>query len=182
MQMLLKPALAIAALLLVAACQIAPPDDAGAGAMAGGAGAAGNGAGNDALADGAGAVVEPVAAPDPRTPGERLVDTGDRVFFDFDRHNIRSDGRETLRRQAELLRAHPGMTVVIAGHCDERGTREYNLALGERRAAAAKNYLVQEGIDAARISTVSWGKERPIVLGHTKAAWAQNRVAITAFE
>ena len=183
MQILLKPAVLAAALLLAAACQIAPPDGGG-GAAGTGTGAAAGAAGEGAIAGGAGdggAVVAPIAVPDARTPGEKLVDVGDRVFFDFDRHNVRADGQETLRRQADLLRAQPGMTVTIAGHCDERGTREYNLALGERRAAAAKNYLVQEGIDAARISTISYGKERPIVLGHTKAAWAQNRVAITTF-
>ena len=182
MQILLKPAVLAAALLLAAACQIAPPD--GGGAAGAGAGAAAVGGGQGAIAGGAGdggAVVAPIAVPDARTPGEKLVDVGDRVFFDFDRYNIRADGQETLRRQADLMRAQPGMTVTIAGHCDERGTREYNLALGERRAAAAKSYLVQEGIDAARISTISYGKERPIVLGHTKAAWAQNRVAITTF-
>ncbi len=125
------------------------------------------------------AALEPVASPAARTPQEELIDVGDRVFFDFDRHNIRPDGEATLQRQADLLRAYSNLTITISGHCDERGTREYNLALGERRALAARNWLVAAGVDNARITTISYGKERPIVLGHTKAAWAQNRVAIT---
>ncbi len=162
------------ATLLIAACETTPTDTgdvSGSGGAAEGAGAAGSDT----------ATVEPIQPPDPRTPGEMLVDVGDRVFFDFDRHNVRVDGQETLRRQADLLKAHPDLTITISGHCDERGTREYNLALGERRATAARNFLVQAGVDGARIRTISYGKEKPIVLGHTKTAWAQNRVAITTF-
>ena len=109
-----------------------------------------------------------------------IEDVGDRVFFDFDRATIRPDGEATLRRQAEFLRNNGNLTITVAGHCDERGTREYNLALGERRATAAKNFLVSLGIDASRVTTTSFGKERPIVLGHNEAAWAQNRVSITS--
>jgi len=104
---------------------------------------------------------------------------GDRVFFAFDRSDISPEGRETLTRQADWLRRYPNVTVTIEGHCDERGTREYNLALGERRAQAVKNVLVASGIPASRISTISYGKERPIVVGSNEEAWAQNRVAIT---
>jgi len=104
---------------------------------------------------------------------------GDRVFFAFDRSDITPEAQQILSRQADWLRRYPNVTVTIEGHCDERGTREYNLALGERRAQAAKNVLVASGIPASRISTISYGKERPIVVGSNEEAWAQNRVAIT---
>ena len=104
---------------------------------------------------------------------------GDRVFFAFDRSDISTEAREILTRQADWLRRYPNVTVTIEGHCDERGTREYNLALGERRAQAVKNVLVALGIPASRITTISYGKERPIVVGSNEEAWAQNRVAIT---
>ncbi|MGC2203500.1 MAG: peptidoglycan-associated lipoprotein Pal [Stellaceae bacterium] len=104
---------------------------------------------------------------------------GDRVFFAFDRSDISPEARQTLERQAEWLRRYPNVTATIEGHCDERGTREYNLALGERRAQAAKNVLVALGIPASRISTISYGKERPAVVGSTEEAYAQNRRAVT---
>jgi peptidoglycan-associated lipoprotein len=104
---------------------------------------------------------------------------GDRVFFAFDRSDISPEARETLTRQADWLRRYPNVTVTIEGHCDERGTREYNLALGERRAQAVKNVLVALGISASRISTISYGKERPAVAGSTEEAYAQNRRAVT---
>jgi peptidoglycan-associated lipoprotein len=104
---------------------------------------------------------------------------GDRIFFAFDRSDISPEARETLSRQADWLRRYPNVTVTIEGHCDERGTREYNLALGERRAQAAKNVLVASGIPASRISTISYGKERPAVVGSTEEAYAQNRRAVT---
>jgi peptidoglycan-associated lipoprotein len=104
---------------------------------------------------------------------------GDRVFFAFDRSDITPEAREILTRQADWLRRYPNVTVTIEGHCDERGTREYNLALGERRAQAAKNVLVASGIPASRISTISYGKERPAVVGSTEEAYAQNRRAVT---
>jgi peptidoglycan-associated lipoprotein len=104
---------------------------------------------------------------------------GDRVFFEFDRSDITSEAQQILERQAAWLQRYPNVTVTIEGHCDERGTREYNLALGERRASAVKNVLVAAGIPASRIATISYGKERPIVLGSDEQAWAQNRVAIT---
>lgn len=103
---------------------------------------------------------------------------GDRVFFAFDQYDLSNEAQATLRAQADWLRQFPAVNVTIEGHCDERGTREYNLALGERRATAAKNYLVALGIDASRIETVSYGKERPAVLGNGEDAWAQNRRAV----
>jgi peptidoglycan-associated lipoprotein len=104
---------------------------------------------------------------------------GDRVFFAFDRSDITPEAQEILARQADWLRRYPNVTVTIEGHCDERGTREYNLALGERRAQAAKNVLVASGIPASRITTISYGKERPAVVGSSEEAYAQNRRAVT---
>jgi peptidoglycan-associated lipoprotein len=103
----------------------------------------------------------------------------DRVFFAFDSSAISSDAAEALDSQAKWLNKHEQVNVVVQGYCDERGTREYNLALGERRANAVKQYLVSKGIAADRISTISYGKERPAVLGSNEAAWAQNRRAVT---
>ncbi len=115
----------------------------------------------------------------PGSQQDLAATAGDRVFFAFDSAEISSEGQQILQRQADWLRRYPNVTVTIEGHCDERGTREYNLALGERRANAAKNVLVAAGIPASRIATISYGKERPIVAGSTEDAYAQNRVAIT---
>jgi peptidoglycan-associated lipoprotein len=103
----------------------------------------------------------------------------DRVFFDTDQSDIDAEDQATLRSQAAYLKQYANVRVTIEGHCDERGTREYNLALGERRANAAKNYLASLGIDAGRISTISYGKERPDALGSDEASWAKNRRAVT---
>ena len=100
-------------------------------------------------------------------------------YFDLNKHNIRSDAASVLRRQARWLMSNPEVRVVVAGHCDARGSREYNLALGERRANAVKDFLVSQGVSASRISTVSYGKERPAALGDTEAAYALNRRAVT---
>ena len=104
---------------------------------------------------------------------------GDRVFFDYDQSDIKPEGQEILRRQAEWLRRYPNVSVTIEGHCDERGTREYNLALGERRAQAVKNVLVALGIPASRISTISYGKERPEIPHSDDTSYAQNRRGVT---
>lgn len=104
---------------------------------------------------------------------------GDHILFDTDRFNIDTQDQVVLQGQAQWLAQYPNKNIVIEGHCDERGTRDYNLALGERRANAAKNYLVSLGVDAARIQTVSYGKERPIAMGSNESAWAQNRRAVT---
>ncbi len=103
----------------------------------------------------------------------------DRVFFALDSHTLDADARATLDAQARWLVANPSVSVTIEGHADERGTREYNLALGERRANAAKNYLAARGVAESRMSVISWGKERPEVEGSNEAAWAQNRRAVT---
>ena len=101
------------------------------------------------------------------------------VYFDTDRYNIDAEDSAKLQTQAQYFNQYPDVRFTIEGHADERGTREYNLALGERRANAAKNYLVSLGIPASRIRTVSYGKERPVALGSNEAAWAQNRRAAT---
>jgi len=104
---------------------------------------------------------------------------GHRVFFGYDEYNLTSEAQAQLSRQAAWLKQYPEARVRIAGNCDERGTREYNLALGARRANAAKAYLTSLGIDASRITTISYGKERPIASGSNPQAWAQNRNAST---
>ena len=99
--------------------------------------------------------------------------------FDFDSAELTVSARSTLNRQSAFLSVNPDLMIVIEGHADERGTREYNLALGERRATAVRDYLVAKGINAARVRTVSYGKERPAVSGSDEAAWAKNRRAAT---
>ena len=108
-----------------------------------------------------------------------MANAEDRVFFAYDSSAISSNAAEVLDTQVKWLKKHDNVKVVVQGYCDERGTREYNLALGERRANAVKQYLVSKGIAADRISTISYGKERPAVLGNNEAAWAQNRRAVT---
>ncbi|MDD4556323.1 MAG: peptidoglycan-associated lipoprotein Pal [Alphaproteobacteria bacterium] len=108
-----------------------------------------------------------------------IANADDRVFFAFDSSSISSEAAESLKTQAKWLNEHAKVNVVVEGHADERGTREYNLALGERRANSVKQYLVSQGIAADRVSTISYGKERPAVLGNNEAAWAQNRRAVT---
>ena len=104
---------------------------------------------------------------------------GDRVFFEYDKSDISGEGQQILERQARWLQRYPNVSVTIEGHTDERGTREYNLALGERRAQTVKNALVALGIQSGRIQTISYGKERPIVVGSDEQGYAQNRVGIT---
>jgi peptidoglycan-associated lipoprotein len=97
------------------------------------------------------------------------------AYYDFNKADVRADAREALTKDAEFLRSYPQVRVTIEGYCDERGSTEYNLGLGERRSQAAKNYLISLGISADRIDTVSWGKERPFCSEHTEACWQQNR-------
>ncbi len=152
-----------AAALLVAACETAPEST----AATGGSGGA--------------------TAPAPAAPAQRqlslqedlVVNVGDRVFFATNKSDLSPQARATLDRQSAWLKKNAQVRLVVEGHCDERGTREYNLALGERRANAARNYLVNQGIAANRLQTISYGKERPVALGHNEAAWAQNRRAVS---
>ncbi|HUF55953.1 MAG TPA: peptidoglycan-associated lipoprotein Pal [Thermohalobaculum sp.] len=104
---------------------------------------------------------------------------GDRVFFDTDRYNLDAEAQATLTEQARWLNAQPAVRATIEGHADERGTREYNLALGARRANSVRDYLVAQGVPPGRLDTVSYGKERPVALGSDPQSWAQNRRAVT---
>jgi peptidoglycan-associated lipoprotein len=147
-----------AAVLLLAACSSAPP------------------------APGTGPGMHPMNGPAGFAPGSQqdlAATAGDRVFFAYDQATISPEGQQILQRQAEWLKRYPQVSITIEGHCDERGTREYNLALGERRAAAVKSVLVALGIPSARVQTISYGKERPIVVGSSEEGYAQNRVGIT---
>jgi peptidoglycan-associated lipoprotein len=158
-----RPMSLLAAALLLAACAQTPQSTGSAGSTGG---AAPSGTSQSTMV----------------TPGSKedfQQNVGDRVFFAFDRSDVTPEGQATLQRQADWLKKYGNLTVTVEGHCDDRGTREYNLALGERRAAAAKKVLIALGVPANRVSTISYGKERPIVLGDNEQSWAQNRVAVT---
>ena len=146
-----------AAVLLVTACQQSQPNTGG----AGGTGAAGS------------------STMSSQSAQQQMVSAGDRIYFGFDRSDITAESRQVLLRQAALLNQNPSWTVTIEGHCDERGTVEYNLGLGERRANATKQALIALGVAAGRLNVISYGKERPAVVGHNEQAWAQNRRAVT---
>ena len=120
------------------------------------------------------------AGPVPGSQEDLVANVGDRVFFAFNSSQLSGDARATLDRQSGWLGRYPQVSVQVAGNCDERGTEEYNLALGQRRANAARDYLVARGVSSARISTISYGKDRPTALGDNEEAWAQNRNAITS--
>ena len=115
----------------------------------------------------------------PGTARDFVVNVGDRVFFALDKSSLSSESRSMLEKQIAWLKKYGGVNVVVEGHCDERGTREYNLALGERRANAVKDFLVAMGISPNRVKVISYGKERPAALGHNEASWKQNRRAVT---
>ena len=110
---------------------------------------------------------------------EKLAQVGNTVYFGFDSSELDGEAQATLDRQAAFLNVNPTMVVIIEGHADERGTREYNLALGDRRAVSVRDYLLAKGLNAARIRTVSYGKERPAVVGSNEDSWAKNRRAAT---
>jgi peptidoglycan-associated lipoprotein len=147
----------IAAVALIAACDTTPKDGSGAG-----------GAGQTSVR--------------PGSQEDLAQNVGDRIFFGSDRSDLSTEARTTLARQAQWLKTYPSVTVTIEGHADERGTREYNLALGERRATAVKNYLAAQGIQAGRVKSISYGKERPAVLGSDESSWAQNRRGVTVVD
>lgn len=161
------------ALLLVAACETAPTetgDSSGGGATTQ---TSGSGSTTTVVTETKTTTVQPGSQED------LVLNVGDRVFFGFDKYDLSDEAQATLQRQAAWLKANPTVTLLVEGNCDERGTREYNLALGERRATAVKNYLVTLGVSADRLSTISYGKERPVALGHNEAAWAQNRRSVS---
>ncbi len=159
----LKP---IAALLLAASLAACSSMDEEAAAGAGGAGA------NAGGAYGAGAM-------DPTSVEYFRQQIGDRVFFATDSSQLDAESQITLRRQAQWLIENPARTALVEGHADERGTREYNLALGARRAAAARNFLVSEGVPQGRLRSVTYGKERPEALCSNEGCWSVNRRAVT---
>jgi len=156
---------ALAATLLLAACSSTPEDS-----------SATTGGGTTSSTSTTSGTTSTVV---PGSLSEFTQNVGDRVFFGYDSYELTPDAQGTLERQATWLKTYPGVTIVVEGHCDERGTREYNLALGERRAAAVANYLVALGVDPNRIQTISYGKERPAVDGHDETAWSQNRRGVT---
>ena len=161
----------IAAAALVTACETAPEEK-----------AATSGAGAAPTTTTAAPSVSPPPMPSGPAMGSKAdfeANVGDSIFFDFDKYNLKADARGTLEKQAAWLNKWPAVTITVEGHCDERGTREYNLALGERRANSVKDYLVALGVNPSRIRTISYGKERPVALGSNDAAWAQNRRGVT---
>ena len=174
-----------AALVLVSACETTP-DESASTSGAGTTSSTGSGTTSGSVS---GSEVTPEAAasddstmaskPVPGSQEDLVINVGDRVFFGFDKSVIIAASEKTLKRQAAWLRQHPSVSLTVEGHADERGTREYNLALGERRATSVKNFLVALGISADRIATISYGKERPDALGHSEAAWSQNRRGVS---
>jgi peptidoglycan-associated lipoprotein len=120
------------------------------------------------------------SGPVPGSQEDLVANVGDRVFFAFDSAQLSGDARGTLDRQSGWLGRYPQVSVQVAGNADNRGTEEYNLALGQRRANSARDYLVARGVNSARINTISYGKDRPTALGDNEEAWAQNRNAITS--
>ncbi|WP_137154715.1 peptidoglycan-associated lipoprotein Pal [Rhizobium sp. FKL33] len=116
----------------------------------------------------------------PGSPQDFTVNVGDRIFFDTDSSSIRPDAAQTLDRQAQWLNQYPNYRITVEGHADERGTREYNLALGARRAEATRDYLASRGVDGGRLRTISYGKEKPVAVCDDISCWSQNRRAVTA--
>lgn len=155
-----------AAAMLLAACST-PSEE---GASTSGSGSSGSTTTSSSDTQ-SGAIPGPAAG----TQEELTVEVGDRIFFDYDQYNIRADQRGTVEALAAWLDSNPAATLTVEGHADERGTREYNLALGERRANSVRDYLIALGTNPGRLSVVSFGEERPAVLGSNDSAWAQNR-------
>lgn len=169
--MRLKVTAVMAMAMVVAACSSTPDQSASATGEGGFDQVQENGVGTD----------RQVATGDaaPGSEEDFVVNVGDRVFFGYDDYNLNDEAQRTLRQQAEWLSQYPNINVVIEGHTDERGTREYNLGLGDRRANSVRNFLVSQGIANDRIRTVSYGKERPAILGSNSEAWERNRRGVT---
>jgi peptidoglycan-associated lipoprotein len=128
---------------------------------------------------GAGGAMSGVSAATPGSSQDFVVNVGDRVFFDTDSTELTVVSRTTLDRQAQWLQQYPNYAITIEGHADERGTREYNIALGARRASVVRDYLVSRGLNANRFRTISYGKERPVAVCNDISCWSQNRRAVT---
>ena len=164
----LKFALAVAAALALGACAKNPADLHGLDGRGGAHGGAGVGA--------------QAGAATPGSPQDFVVNIGDRVFFDSDSTELNGTAQATLDKQARWLNQYGSYAFTIEGHADERGTREYNFALGARRAESAKNYLIARGVAASRIKTISYGKERPVAVCDDISCWSQNRRAVTVLK
>ncbi|AYN86599.1 MULTISPECIES: peptidoglycan-associated lipoprotein Pal [Commensalibacter] len=130
--------------------------------------------------NGGGTQAPTVSGPVPGSQADLVANVGDRVFFEFNSNKLTDDARATLNRQADWLKKYPNVQVMIAGNCDDRGTEEYNIALGSRRANAARDYLVSLGVASDRMTTISYGKDKPIAEGDNEEAWSQNRNATTS--
>jgi len=176
-----KTILVLSLSLFAAACSSAPQDSAS--STAGGAnGLGGRNPGGPGAAPLSGVASSTLPGAGTAIPGSQqdLAQTvGDRVYFTTNQSELSPEARGILDRQAQWLQRYPAVTVTIEGHADERGTREYNLALGDRRASAVRNYLASLGIPTNRVATISYGKERPEVVGSNEKSWAQNRRAVT---
>jgi peptidoglycan-associated lipoprotein len=172
---MLRSGMVAALVLALAACESAPKQDSST-SGAGRAGVAGANTGQGM----AGVTSGPLSRDDAQR--QFAVDVGDRVLFETDSYALTSAGTATLEKQVAWLKRNGQWRVVIEGHADERGTREYNLALGDRRATTVRNYLTNQGIPAQRITTLSYGKERPTAVGSNEAAWAQNRRGVTVLQ
>ena len=160
----------------LAACSTTPKDTADS------SGSGSSSSSSDVSSNEEGTIIESSPESASITPGSQedlIVNVGDRVFFNYDSSDLDSDAQELLQDQVAWLKQYSDTSVIVEGHCDERGTREYNLALGEKRAQSVKNYLISLGISSDRISTISYGKERPAVVGSNDGAWAQNRRSVT---
>jgi peptidoglycan-associated lipoprotein len=171
----LRIAVFVVALVALAACS-SSPDMSSNGTGSGSGPDANGGYGNGQGLNGQGGAT-PLSGPGSAADLQQNV--GDRVFFKTDQSGVDPEGQTTLQRQADWLKRYPNVTVTIEGHCDERGTREYNLALGARRADSVKNVLIALGVQANRIQTITYGKEKPMTVGSTETAWAQNRRGVT---
>ena len=165
----------LAAMALVSACSTAPEDS----ADSSGSGEATTSSTADTSSSSSGSSVAPSTVDEVVAGSERdfLINVGDRIFFDFDRSDIRADAQSALAKQAAWLLQHPGVTIQVEGHCDERGTNEYNLALGDRRANTALDTLAGDGVDRDRVSSISYGEDAPVCTESDEACWQRNRRA-----
>ena len=154
--------------IFISACTTTPKDSAG-------VSGSGSTSSSDSVSSSSSSEDLPI---EPGSQEDLIVNVGDRVFFNYNSAELDSDAQELLQDQVAWIKQY-NVSITIEGHCDERGTREYNLALGEKRAQAVKNYLTSMGIPSARVSTISYGKERPAVVGSNDGAWSQNRRSVT---
>ncbi len=168
--MFYKLLFSIILLVFVSACSTTPDDTAD---------TSGTGASSEESASTSSADYSNNLSVVPGSQEDLIVNVGDRVFFGYDSAELDADAQELLQDQVAWLKQYPAVSVTVEGHCDERGTREYNLALGEKRAQAVKNYLLSLGVASERVSTISYGKERPAVVGSNDNAWSQNRRSVT---